>query len=863
MTIEAPNLDDRNFAQLLHEADQIIAQKSPTWTDTTPSDPGRVLLEVFAYLTELMIYRLNRVPDKAYREFLRLIGVRLHPPAAARVTLRFSRAAAGPPVEIPRGTRVTLARATGAGEPPVFITAQAETMAADAVQKDVLALHCEAVEGEPAGKGTGLPGLTVTVRRPPIVAPTGADLDLVVGVEAGAGEAVDRARAIGFGGKTYRIWHEVENFTNLGSDLDVYLVDRLAGTITFAPAVLLYGPDSKPGDAPKALASIPPAGREIRVWYRRGGGPQGNAAAESLTTLKDPIPGLQVVNPDAATGGQAAETLENALVRGPRDLHSLNRAVTARDFESVAERTVARARAFTRAALWKHAAPGTVEVLLVPHVRPEEAKRVTAAILLANQTRAARDQVQAAVDERRPLGTAAVVDFARSKTVRVKARLGVRGEEDVSSLRQRVLDRLYQTITPLRTSVNPTGWGFGQGLRASDIYYIAQLEPSVRWVDKVLLLVEEVPDKAVRSIAADAFQPRTWYAGSQQTLFRSMDDGAGWEPAGRFPGETIDLVRPHAQRPGLVGVSTRVGDAGSHLYVSNDCGETWQEVARPAFHVNDMAWTLRDEQPVLLMATDVGLYDLELGKGLALVLVDPGNQNRGFYAVAAARTARGELNVAVAAQGTAGVLLSTEAGKSRTFKGIGLVGEDIRVLAVQSAGVQSVLWAGVYVEGGNDPGKGCFSWNLTTGEAPAEGWQTHAKGWDAGSCKAIAFQGSRVLAASHHGGVLRLRGDVADAAWESPGVTANLPARTLGRFHPVNAVAGDPGKFVMAGVELVHDEGTKDQPTDHDGVFRSEDGLRYTYYSSKEFKDEVTLPETWLFCSGEHELEVVNADEAR
>ena len=133
-----------------------------------------------------------------------------------------------------------------------------------------------------------------------------------------------------------------------------------------------------------------------------------------------------------------------------------------------------------------------------------------------------------------------------------------------------------------------------------------------------------------------------------------------------------------------------------------------------------MAWTLRAEQPVLLMATDVGLYELELGKGPVLVAADPANQNRGYYAVAAGRTARGELNVAVAAQGTAGVLLSMEAGKGGSFKGIGLVGEDIRILAVQSAGVQSVLWAGVYVEGGNDPGKGCFSWNLTTGEAPAE-----------------------------------------------------------------------------------------------------------------------------------------------
>ena len=867
MTIEAPNLDDRDFNQLLREADQIIQRKCPGWTDTTPSDPGRVLIEIFAYLTELMIYRLNRVPDKAYREFLGLIGVRLHPPAAARVGLRFSRPAAGPAVEIPRGTRVTMARAAGAGEPPVFITAQAETMGADAREKDVLGLHCEAVEGELVGTGTGLPGLTVTVKRPPIVAPTGAELDLVIGVEAGPGDAVERPRAIAFGGKNYKIWHEVENFTNLGSEVEVYLVDRLAGAISFAPAVLLYGPGTRPGDAPSALAAIPPAGREIRAWYRRGGGVQGNVAAGTLTVLKDPIPGLQVSNPDAATGGQAAETLDNALVRGPRDLHSLNRAVTARDFESVAERTVARARAFTRAALWKYAAPGTVEVLLVPRVPPDQERRVTVPTLQANQTREARAEIQVAVDERRPLGTACVVDWARYKTARVKARLGVRGEENIATLRERVLDRLYQTITPLRTSANPAGWGFGQALRVSDIYYIAQLEPSVRWVDRVVLIVEEVPDRAVRSIAADAFQPHTWYAGSQETLFRSMDDGGGWEPAGRFPGETIDLVRPHAQRAGLVGVSTRVGDGGgSRLYVSNDCGETWREVARPAFHVNDMAWTLREEQPVLLMATDVGLYELELQRADASplqVLVDPANQNRGFYAVAASRTARGALNVAVAAQGTAGVYLSTDAGQSRTFKGIGLVGEDIRILAVQSTGVRSVLWAGVYVEGGNDPGKGCFSWDLTTGEPPAEGWQTHGKGWDAGSCKAIAFQGSRVLAASHHGGVLRLDGSAADAAWESPGVNANLPARTLGRFHPVNAVAGDPGAIVMAGVEPARDETGKDQPAALEGVFCSADGLRYNYCSRKEFVDEVTLPETWLFCSGTHELEVVNADETR
>src|SRR5215475_14820191 len=90
MPLKPPNLDDRNFQQLLKQAESVIRQHSPQWTDLSPSDPGIVLLEAFAHLTEVMIYRLNRLPEKAYVEFLRLIGVKLYPPSAATVSLRFS-----------------------------------------------------------------------------------------------------------------------------------------------------------------------------------------------------------------------------------------------------------------------------------------------------------------------------------------------------------------------------------------------------------------------------------------------------------------------------------------------------------------------------------------------------------------------------------------------------------------------------------------------------------------------------------------------------------------------------------------------------------------------------------------------------
>src|SRR5580765_414815 len=96
MPLQAPNLDDRTFDQLVAAARARIVATAPDWTDLSPGDPGITLVEVFAFLAETMIYRLNLVPDKLYVEFLRLIGVRLGPPAAASVTLRFTRDKSAP-----------------------------------------------------------------------------------------------------------------------------------------------------------------------------------------------------------------------------------------------------------------------------------------------------------------------------------------------------------------------------------------------------------------------------------------------------------------------------------------------------------------------------------------------------------------------------------------------------------------------------------------------------------------------------------------------------------------------------------------------------------------------------------------------
>ena len=63
-------LDDRTFEQLVAEAKRRIPGYTPEWTDLNDSDPGITLVQLFAWLSEMIIWRLNRVPEKNFVSFL-------------------------------------------------------------------------------------------------------------------------------------------------------------------------------------------------------------------------------------------------------------------------------------------------------------------------------------------------------------------------------------------------------------------------------------------------------------------------------------------------------------------------------------------------------------------------------------------------------------------------------------------------------------------------------------------------------------------------------------------------------------------------------------------------------------------------
>jgi hypothetical protein len=85
-----PPIDTRTYQELLAEALARIPSHNPEWTNFNKSDPGVTLLEVFAFLTESLLYRANLIPERNRKKFLQLLGQSLYPASAAQGLVRIS-----------------------------------------------------------------------------------------------------------------------------------------------------------------------------------------------------------------------------------------------------------------------------------------------------------------------------------------------------------------------------------------------------------------------------------------------------------------------------------------------------------------------------------------------------------------------------------------------------------------------------------------------------------------------------------------------------------------------------------------------------------------------------------------------------
>src|ERR1044071_7713522 len=107
MTLLAPKLDDRHFQDIVDEAKKRIPHYCKDCTDHNVSDRGVTMIELFAWMTDILLYRLNQVPDLHYIKFLEMLGIQLKGPVPAKAPVTFwLTAPQSQMVKIPIGTEV-------------------------------------------------------------------------------------------------------------------------------------------------------------------------------------------------------------------------------------------------------------------------------------------------------------------------------------------------------------------------------------------------------------------------------------------------------------------------------------------------------------------------------------------------------------------------------------------------------------------------------------------------------------------------------------------------------------------------------------------------------------------------------------
>ncbi|XXT15199.1 putative baseplate assembly protein [Sorangium sp. So ce429] len=316
----------------LREAMLALARESlPEWTDLSENDLGVLLVELFAYASDITLYYQTRIASNllpetsddpgALVQLLRLLGYEMRPPAPSTVDLRVAvDATERLPLTIPAGTRFVTT--TGGSREIAFETVRDIDVTADRVTPPdarnlvsfypVPVVQGTTVRDEPVQVANGQPNQTYPLRQKPVIAGS-----IAVTVREPGGDAR---------------WYEVESLARSGPTDRSFAVQRDA----LGGATLVFG------DGTNGL--IPPAGSiarpvTIAAEYRVGGGPEGNVAASSqfrVTSAGMSSVLRNVVNPQAAAGGTAGEDIERARRAAPRLLRTQERAVTLDDYVDLA-----------------------------------------------------------------------------------------------------------------------------------------------------------------------------------------------------------------------------------------------------------------------------------------------------------------------------------------------------------------------------------------------------------------------------------------------------------------------------------------------------------------------------------------------
>ncbi len=350
---------DKDFASMRQALLDLAAYRLPEWTDRSPADIGVVLVDLFAYMGDVVGYYQDRLASEAYLDtaverrsvihLLRLIGYELAGPvaASAEVDLVFNPPGQGQPtvVNIPSRAQFAVKPGGSAGAaaptfeylgPDLTVDLAGAGVTARADRKLVLARlpvrHSRSVVNEVLGSATGEPNQRLPLAGSPVQLDT-----LVLTVDEGAGPVTWTQRV-------NLAYHEEDDGRVVPSSADSR--DFMVQVDEAGVAFVVFG-DGVFGRRP------PPGVSNVRAAYSVGGGSEGNVPAGAVTLVKTQIPGLaSVSNPLPAVGGADAETVDRAARLGPQAFRSGARAVTLKDYTALAMQAGGVAKVRARSTGW-------------------------------------------------------------------------------------------------------------------------------------------------------------------------------------------------------------------------------------------------------------------------------------------------------------------------------------------------------------------------------------------------------------------------------------------------------------------------------------------------------------------------------
>ncbi|HEU4390615.1 MAG TPA: baseplate J/gp47 family protein [Blastocatellia bacterium] len=378
--------DYNSFRQALID---LIPAKLPEWTDRSESSFGIVLIELFAYMADILSYYQDRLANEAFLttaqerrsviNHLRLIGYELAPaaPAAARLSLVVANNVTRQ-LEVRRGDQFSTPGSKQrpsvtfeyTGERPLVIDlSTSRTVPARKPDGSVLPGFKEvsgvipvregrSIVAEVLGVSDGSPNQRFTLAQQRVLPDT---LEVVVETNPPT-PAWRKRKSLIFSRRAFT----PEQLAALEHQ------ERIGSTLAFSrSADRDYATEIDENDVTTVIFGdgqyglIPPSGSRVLASYRVGGGQIGNVGAGQITVIaKAPqlqLLGAKVVNREPASGGAERESIEQAINFAPTVFTSMQRAVTAGDYVAQAKLFPGVSKARAEATNWN-----TIKLFIAP-----------------------------------------------------------------------------------------------------------------------------------------------------------------------------------------------------------------------------------------------------------------------------------------------------------------------------------------------------------------------------------------------------------------------------------------------------------------------------------------------------------------